>query len=114
MEPHPADHPYSSYSAYASGKEDDLVTRELIRSMLHPGDIPESILRYRQFVESAIGSEMVNPLKDVYGGAILGGRRFIKDALWRGCRRPHWSMKTSLKRTAHQGDGYDHHCGNAH
>jgi hypothetical protein len=39
--------------------------------------------RYRTFVEDGIGRRQDSPLKDVYGGAILGGDRFIKEILGR-------------------------------
>jgi len=41
----------------------------------------EARRKYKLFVESAIGQENEDPMKDVYGGIILGGKRFIKDTL---------------------------------
>jgi len=37
--------------------------------------------QYKRFVEAAIGIELDDPMKDVYGGTILGGVRFIKETL---------------------------------
>ena len=39
--------------------------------------------RYRASVERGIGGDQENPLKEVYGGSILGAKGFIKDALAR-------------------------------
>jgi hypothetical protein len=39
--------------------------------------------RYRDYVEEAIGRNLEDPLKGVYGGAILGGLSFIKESLHR-------------------------------
>ena len=39
--------------------------------------------RYKDFVREGIGSKLANPLKGVYGGMILGGKRFIKEMLRR-------------------------------
>ena len=41
----------------------------------------EARRNYKLFVESAIGQENNDPMKDVYGGIIFGGKRFIKDTL---------------------------------
>jgi len=37
--------------------------------------------RYRDFVDKTIGLKLENPLKNVYGGIILGGVRFIRETL---------------------------------
>ena len=39
--------------------------------------------RYRHFVEEGIEEMLENPLKNVYGGAILGGEAFIRESLER-------------------------------
>lgn len=78
----PEEYPYSSYRAYVSRGEDDLTDRDLILGMIS-GDGRGGRGRYREFVERVLGEELENPLKGVYGGMILGGRRFIKEVLGR-------------------------------
>lgn len=76
----PEEYPYSSYRSYVSREKEDLVTRDLIWGMISKTrkDAPKS---YREFVERAIGEELESPLKNVYGGVILGRGSFIKEAL---------------------------------
>ena len=76
----PEAYPYSSYGVYASGKEDELVSTEMILGMIG-GEGKARCRRYREFVERAIGEEMESPLKKVYGGVILGGKTFIRETL---------------------------------
>ncbi|MGV8073093.1 MAG: transposase, partial [Syntrophobacteraceae bacterium] len=76
------EYPYSSYPSYISAKEDHLVSRDLIRSMIS-NDPKDTRKRYRKFVESVMDQEIENPLKGSFGGAILGGQRFVKEALGR-------------------------------
>jgi hypothetical protein len=38
--------------------------------------------RYRDFVESGIDESLEDPLKKIYGGAILGGKTFFLSLLW--------------------------------
>ena len=56
---------------------------------------------YRDFVENAMGEELVNPLRKVYGGVILGSKRFIRDALDRvkseRVRSPEVSHRKALR-----------------
>jgi hypothetical protein len=40
--------------------------------------------RYRDFVESGIDESLEDPLKKIYGGAILGGKTFFLSLLWQG------------------------------
>jgi putative transposase len=76
----PEEYIYSSYKAYISKNVNNLLTQNLI---LHTISNQESHARqeYRRFVESAIGIELDNPLKDTYGGIILGKTEFIKETL---------------------------------
>jgi len=60
----PEAYPYSSYGVYASGKEDELVSTEMILGMIG-GEGKARFRRYRGFVERAIGEEMESPLKKV-------------------------------------------------
>ncbi len=78
----PEEYSYSSYQAYINNKKDETLTKELIMGMIS-SPRQESKRRYREFVESAIGREEDNPLKEVYGGIILGRTGFIKEALGR-------------------------------
>ena len=78
----PEDYPYSSYRAYVSRGEDDLIDRDLILGMISGGGRGGG-RRYREFVERVLGEELENPLKGVYGGIILGGTQFIKEVLGR-------------------------------
>jgi len=76
----PEDYPYSSYSAYISKEKDGIVYRDFILGMVSKTK-KDAIYNYKNFVDRAIGVELENPLKDVYAGMILGGTRFIKEAL---------------------------------
>ena len=78
----PEDYPYSSYRAYIFKNKEDIVYRELILGMISKTK-KDAIDRYKNFVDRAIGAGLDNPLKNVYGGIILGGTRFIKEALSR-------------------------------
>ncbi len=73
---------YSSYGSYVSGKDEELVSRELIWAMVSRN---RRLARdqYRSFVERGIGQEMGNPLDKVYGGCILGAESFIRQTLER-------------------------------
>ena len=54
--------------------------RDLILGMVSKSK-RDAIYMYKDFVDMAIGGELEDPLKNVYGGMILGGTRFIKEAL---------------------------------
>ncbi len=76
----PEDCPYSSYRSYTGGRPECIVSPDSVLRML-TARMREAPGRYRNFVESVMGEEMANPLRKVYGGVILGSKRFIKDAL---------------------------------
>jgi len=76
----PEDYPYSSYPLYISSRKDNLVTKDLVMELV-TGTNGNETDNYRQFVEGAIGIELDDPSKDIYGGIILGGTRFIKETL---------------------------------
>ena len=78
----PEDYPYSSYRAYIFKNKEDIVYREFILGMISKTK-KDAIDRYTNFVDRAIKAELDNSLKNVYGGMILGGTRFIKEALSR-------------------------------
>ena len=76
----PEDYPYSSYSAYISKEKNEIVCRDLVLGMISKTK-KDAIYSYKNFVDRAIGADLENPLKNVYAGMILGGTRFIKEAL---------------------------------
>jgi REP element-mobilizing transposase RayT len=78
----PEEYQYSSYRAYINGKQEQTLTKELIMGMIttHKKESPK---RYKAFVESAINTESDSPLKETYGGIILGKTGFIKETLKR-------------------------------
>lgn len=78
----PQDYPWSSYKTYISRSSDEILTEDLILGMIS-GDKGKARKEYRTYVESAIGREIENPFRDVYGGMILGNKQFIKDILKR-------------------------------
>jgi len=70
----PQDYPYSSYRAFiANKKEKGIVQRDLIWGMISK-HLKASAAQYRAFVEQSIYGALESPLKDVYAGAILGGK----------------------------------------
>jgi putative transposase len=76
----PQDYPYSSYRFFINKKEEGIVSRDLIWDMISK-QRTQAPARYRSFVERGITGELENPLKDIYGGAILGSNIFVKEAL---------------------------------
>jgi len=78
----PEDYRYSSYRAYIFPKEETINFRDLLWNMVgkEEKDGPRS---YREFVETAIRDQPMDPLQKVYGGVILGGERFIQEVLKR-------------------------------
>lgn len=90
----PEDYTYSSYRAYVSPEESSLVSRDLIWEMIAQNrqEAPDA---YRQFVENASG--LASPFDRVYGGMILGDKRFVKESLGRVTRESVWRQETSRK-----------------
>ncbi|GBE05495.1 chromosomal replication initiation protein [bacterium BMS3Abin10] len=79
----PEEYPFSSYQTYVTDKNNELLTQDLILGLIS-GNKAEAKRQYRRFTESAIGEEEPDEiLKNVYGGIILGGTRFIKETLGR-------------------------------
>ena len=76
----PEEYPYSSYNSYIARKKETIITRELILRMISR-DSKDGLKQYKEFVENALEDEIENPIKDLYGGVILGGTQFIKNAL---------------------------------
>jgi len=76
----PEDYEYSSYRSYVSNSKAGIVKTDTILGML--ADNPTTAKeRYRYFVESSITDEQENPFKNLYGGMILGGERFVREIL---------------------------------
>ena len=73
----PEDYPFSSYISYIVPDTEDIVSRDLIWNMTSRRNAPTL---YKAFVEEAINTEK-NPFKNLYGGMILGKKKFIRDAL---------------------------------
>jgi putative transposase len=82
LAPKPDQYPYSSYGAYISKKDDDLISRDLVLGMIST-DQSQAIRKYKDFVEAGIGKDLTNPLAKVYAGMIAGGNQFIQDVLQR-------------------------------
>ncbi len=78
----PEDYRYSSYKAYILPSESSMVYRELTWSMIG-GEEKSAAQSYRRFVECDLGQRIRSPIENVYGGAILGGKPFIKKVLHR-------------------------------
>ena len=94
----PEDYPYSSYRAYVTEENDEVISQELILGMM-AGGTRTAKERYRAYVERAIGEELESPLKKVYGGMILGSSRFIKETL-KNLRPEHLQKRETSHRMA--------------
>lgn len=82
MSERPEEYPYSSYGVYILTRKDDLITTDLILELTKSSRGSER-QTYKLFVDAAIGKENDNPAKDIYGGIMLGGVKFIKENLRR-------------------------------
>jgi putative transposase len=89
----PESYPYSSYRVYTDPGEKTFVSRDLILGMATG---PEN---YRRFVESVLTEEVSDPSKNIYGGMILGSKRFIKETIGRlkDVERPEVSHRRNLR-----------------
>lgn len=76
----PEDYPHSSYSAYISGNKENIVTCDTIQGMFGKSE-KQARKKYQTFVELALGEETESPLKQIYGGIILGSENFIRTVL---------------------------------
>lgn len=76
----PDDYPYSSYGAYISPRKEDIVTRDLIWTMISR-DRNRAPTLYQTFVEEGLTEGQKDPFQDVYAGMILGKKSFIKEVL---------------------------------
>ena len=96
----PEEYTYSSYRAYISAKNESIVFRDLIWSMISH-DIRKAPDLYAAFVNS--GGAQFNPSEHAYGGVILGTKSFIKETLKRidieKMRKEDTSYKKALSST---------------
>ncbi len=109
----PEDYPHSSYKDYISGGKEDIISEDFILSMLSKEN-GAARKKYKAFTEMAIGAEIEDPTKKVYGGMILGGREFIKENLKKLKRnyllKEEISHRKALKSTKEIGDILDGVC----
>jgi len=93
----PEDYPHSSYRSYVLKSKEDIVYPNLILEMISKNrkDAPK---KYRDFVAKDIGKGLENPLANVYGGALLGRKTFIKGALNKRNRSRGFSAPDRLAR----------------
>lgn len=78
----PEEYPYSSYRAYIFEERDEMVSHDLILDMISHTR-RDAADAYRDFVDSAIGAGGESPLRNVYGGMILGNTGFVAEVLSR-------------------------------
>jgi len=78
----PESYRYSSYRTYIFPKEEGLIFRDLLWSMVTK-ERKDGPRYYREFVEAALKEKPRNPFEKVYGGVILGGKTFIEEVLQR-------------------------------
>jgi hypothetical protein len=76
----PQDYHYSSYKSFINKKGEGIISRDLIWSMISRRKMNAPV-EYRAFTENALIEELESPLKDIYAGAILGSKAFIKETL---------------------------------
>ncbi len=93
----PESYPYSSLHAYLFPKDNTIVFRDLIWSMISR-EGKKAPKRYREFVESALTQKPKTPFQEVYGGVILGGESFVREVLQRLNDQSLQSKETSHRR----------------
>ncbi len=76
----PQDYIHSSYNSYTEPKGEKAVYRELVLDMMSKKR-KIALAKYRTFVEGIKIDELENPLKNIYGGFILGSKSFIRQTL---------------------------------
>jgi putative transposase len=75
----PEEYPHSSYAAYA--REDDGLVHTADLLSIFSKETQAAKRKYKMFVESAQGENQESPMKNVYGGMILGSVPYIKATL---------------------------------
>ena len=76
----PEEYLYSSYKTYITRNGNKMLNEDQVLEMISEAK-GSAKQEYKRFVEAEIGKEHDDPLKNVYGGIILGGTRFIKETL---------------------------------
>lgn len=76
----PVEYSYSSYPAYINKGKDQLVTTDFVLGIIS-NQKDRAREEYKVFVESARGIDIDNPMKNAYGGMIVGRVEFIKEIL---------------------------------
>jgi REP element-mobilizing transposase RayT len=78
----PEEYAHSSYRSYIGlgKKKEGIVTRDRIWGMISGGR-RRATQKYRRYVEEGMKKESRNPLKNLYGGAILGSGEFVQELL---------------------------------
>ena len=78
----PEEYAHSSYRSYIGlgKKKEGIITRDRIWGMIS-GDRSRAAQKYRRYVEEGMKKESRNPLKNLYGGAILGNGEFVQEVL---------------------------------
>ncbi|MBN2062329.1 MAG: transposase [Deltaproteobacteria bacterium] len=97
----PQDYPHSSYGSFIKNKGVDMVYRDLILGMISK-DRKQAVSGYRSFVEEISVEELENPIKDLYGGIILGSKTFIKQSLDKLKDKKLEDKETSFRKTLHK------------
>jgi putative transposase len=105
----PEEYGHSSYRVFISlgRKKEEIVYRDRIWGMIS-GDRRRAPQKYRRYVEEGIKRENRDPLKSIYGGAILGSGEFIQELLEKGkvkeVKSEEISCRRQLKATRGIGD----------
>ena len=103
----PEEYPHSSYRSYIFKGKDEFVSRDFILSLISQ-DSMNSMKEYKSFVETGIIEELEDPFKDIYGGMILGGKRFVRDVLDRVDFELIDKTETSNRKELHSANAVDH------
>jgi putative transposase len=81
----PEEYAHSSYRLFIGlgKKKEKIVSRDRIWGMIS-GDRRRAPQKYRRYVEEGMKRDDRNPLKTIYGGAILGSGEFVQELLKKG------------------------------
>jgi putative transposase len=81
----PEEYTHSSYRFFIGlgKKKEEIVTRDRIWEMIS-GNGRRAVQKYKRYVEEGMKKENRDPLKSIYGGAILGSGEFIQEMLEKG------------------------------
>ena len=95
----PEEYAYSSYRSFISlgRRKEQIVFKDRIWGMIS-GDRRGAPHKYRRYVEEGMKKESRNPLKSIYGGAILGSGEFIQELLEKGEMKNLKSEEISCRR----------------